>query len=312
MRHLSERVQRTTRVFAERGIPCLLLKGAAVGAMTDPTFCSRPMTDIDLLVHREDTARAQDAVIESGWPETTDPVLLELLKDQHHLPPFLDPQLPGVRLELHVSLLPDDHSFTFGEADLWKEAIAAPTPFEGALVPSREHMVLHAAIHFAWQHTLTFGAWRTFRTIAEMRDEVGFDWDRLVGLAHRAKAATACYWTLRLSERTVGTPLPDGLLERLAPPTAPWLCSALERHFIAGVAFGESPVSPSVRVTRLLWRAALRPSWSGHQKPGRSDPENRWARARGTASTEKLPGRLVRHANAYRDWWGFVRKTLVG
>ena len=138
MQHLSQRLQATARVLGERGIPFLLLKGAAVGAIVDPTFRSRPMSDIDLLVQRADTARARDAVIASGWPLTTDPVLLELLKDAHHLPHFVDPQLPGVRLELHVELMPDDHSFAFSEAELWADARPAGEPFIGASVPSRD------------------------------------------------------------------------------------------------------------------------------------------------------------------------------
>ena len=311
MQHLSQRLQGTARVLGERGIPFLLLKGAAVGAIVDPTFRSRPMSDIDVLVHRADTARTRDAIIASGWPLTTDPVLLELLKDAHHLPHFIDPQMSGVRLELHVQLMPDDNSFAFSEAHLWADSRPAAEPFTGASVPSREHMVLHACVHFAWQHTMHFGAWRTFRAIGAVTTAPGFDWDDLVRMALAAKAGSSCYWTLRLAERLCGFAPPAGVLARLAPPTAVWVCDALERHFVAGIALGEAQPSPSELLTRLLWRAALRPKWSGHRSPGRYEPEHRWVRARGLASTETFSERVARHLSAYRDWWRFFADTLL-
>lgn len=310
MQQLARRAQATARVLAERGVPFILLKGAAVGALTDPTFRSRPMSDIDLLVHREDTARASEAVIASGWPLTTDPVLLELLKDAHHLPHFVDPQMPGVRLELHVALMPDDNSFAFSETDLWPDAIPAPAPFSGALVPSREHLLLHACVHFAWQHTMQFGAWRTFRVVGAVIGAREFDWDRFVRAAIAARAGTSCYWTLRLAEQMCGLSAPAEVLDRLAPPTPEWVRRALERHFVAGIAVGEAQASPSLKLTRLLWRAALQPKWSGHRAAGRHDPDQKWERARGTFSAETFTERLARHLAGYGDWWRFFSGTL--
>jgi hypothetical protein len=48
MQRLSQRLQATIAVFAERRIPVLLLKGAAYAAYFDPTLRSRAMKDLDL------------------------------------------------------------------------------------------------------------------------------------------------------------------------------------------------------------------------------------------------------------------------
>ena len=311
MQQLARRTEAASRALAERGVPFMLLKGAAIGALTDPTFRSRPMSDVDVLVHRTDVPRASEALIASGWPMTTDPVLLELLKDAHHLPHFVDPHLPGVRIELHVALMPEDNSFAFGEADLWRDATRAPAPFDGALVPSPMHLMLHACVHFAWQHTMHFGAWRTFRVVGALTRDPSFDWESFVGAALAAKAGTCCYWTLRLADRLCGIAPPAGVLDRLAPPTPKRVRLALERHFVAGIALGEAAASPSEQLTRLLWRTALRPKWSGHRAPGRHDPEQRWTRARGLLSNETRTERLARHLAAYRDWWHFFSRTLL-
>jgi hypothetical protein len=310
MQQLARRLEQTARVLAGQGIPFLLLKGAAVGAIVDPTFRARPMTDIDLLVHREDAERAGRALLEAGWSVTANPVYLEMLREAHHLPHFVDPRLPGMRLELHVSLLPDDQPFALVESALWRDSRPAEAPFSGASIPSPEHLALHICVHFAWMHTMNFGAWRTFRAISEVTRAGNLDWERFTVEATEAKAGTSCYWTLRLAAAMSGVPNPDGVLARLAPPTPEWIRAALQRHFVASLVAGEGPTSPSVRLTRWLWRAALRPGWSGHRDPGRWDPERRWERAYGIASTETFAQRLVRHAGGYRRWQEFLAGTL--
>ncbi|HEX4931974.1 MAG TPA: nucleotidyltransferase family protein [Gemmatimonadaceae bacterium] len=309
--HLAHRLAATTRVLAERRIPSLLLKGASVGAMIDPSFRARPMSDVDLLVHREDTARASEAIIAAGWPMTTDPLLLELLKDHHHLPHFVDPQLPGVRLELHVQLWPTRHPFAFDESDLWREARPAPTPFAGSMIPSPEHLLVHTSAHFAWQHAMRFGAWRTVRSVAAATGAPGFSWESFVRVARASRAATACYWTLRLANAMSGLPVPPRVLASLAPPGhADWL-DALERHFIADLVPGEGVASPSIRLSSWLWRAAIRPGWSGHGGVSPWDFENEWGRKAGTAVVETTGERLRRHLASVGDWSRFVTGTLL-
>lgn len=311
MRQLAQRLQETVAACTAAQVPVLLLKGAALGAIADPTFRLRPMTDLDLLVRRADVPKARAALMAAGWQETEDPQLHAMLDaGHHHLPPFLDARLPGLRVELHVSLLPEDHSFAFDERDLFREARPAPAPFTGALVPAAEHLLLHACIHFAWQHTMQFAAWRTFRLAALACAVPGFSWERFVTTARDAKASTACYWTLRLARRMCGIDVPEAVLAQLAPPTAEVVRAALERHFIAALVPGEAPPSPSLGVSRLLWRAAIRPRWSGHRPADRWEADLKWDRT--GAGPEPFVARLRRHAAGTRQWWDFLSFTLLG
>jgi hypothetical protein len=312
MQFLSRRLQQTCGILAEREIPFILLKGAALGAIVDPTFRSRPMSDVDILVRQEDVGRATGAIEAAGWSPTRDEVLRNLLADSHHLPPFLDPQMSGIRVELHVAHLPTGHPFAFDESALWRDARAASTQFAGARVPSPEHLLLHAAVHFAWQHPMTFGAWRTFRVVSAVGTMPDFDWDRFTSGALSSRAVTASFWTLRLAERLSGIGVPEGVSQRLSPPTPGWALDALERHFIATIAVGETPASPSAWLNRVLWLSAIRPRWSGHAASREWDPENRWGQAYGTASTDSTRGKVVRHLVDYRGWTGFLTKTLFG
>ena len=313
MQYLARRLQQSCDTLAARNIPFMLLKGAAVGALVDPTFRTRPMNDVDILIREEDAGRAGEALEASDWAPTSDEVLKKLLVGvHHHLPPFVDPKMPGIRLELHVSHMPVDHPFAFDVSTLWRDARPAPSPFTGALVPSPEHLLLHAALHFAWQHPMSFGAWRTFRVVSIVTSLGDFVWDRFVNMAAASKASTACFWTLRLANQLSALDVPHDSLQRLAPPTPAWIRDALERHFIATIAVGEMPVSPSVRLDHLLWLAAIRPGWSGHDRSRHWDHENKWARAYGVDATETRWRRFVRHISEYRRWTSFVSGTLLG
>jgi hypothetical protein len=312
MRFLSGRLTATIGALRARGIEVALLKGAAVGALVDPTFVARPMTDLDLLVRRADAAAAQAAARTVGWQEMGDAVLDELLRDHHHLPPLVDPRLPGMRLELHTALFPPDHSFAFTEDDLWQAAAAADGPFAGARVPSVEHLLLHGCLHFAWQHTMQFGAWRTFRLVSALVGTGALDWERFTALARSARGATACHWTLRLARRMSGIAIPEGVLERLAPPGAEWVHRRLEQHFIAGILPGELPPNPSDRMTHLLWRVALRPRWSGHREAGRWTPGHHWDQVRSGRGEEGSAARMRRHLGQTRAWWDYLRRTILG
>lgn len=310
MLHLARRTQETVRELSRRGVPVMLLKGAAVGALVDPSFRERPMIDLDVLVRRSDLERARAAIVDAGWPENRDPKLEELLRDQHHLPPFIDPQLKDVRLELHFALLPPDNPFRLSEDDLWSAAIAAPEPFSGAVLPSAEHQLLHASTHFAWAHSMRFGAWRTIRLINSLLAARPVDWERFITVARETGAAHSCYWTLRLAARLGSAAVPASVLDRLRLPGPEWIHEALERHFISQIASGEGPSSPSMRVSRLLWQLALRPGWGSRAYAGRWDTDHRWEHARGEFSDERVPGRIMRHAKGIRRWWDFAAHTL--
>lgn len=311
MLRLATKLEATLASLHSVGAPVLLLKGAALASSVYDGFTSRPMTDIDLLVHTSDVPAAREAVIASGWPETSDPVLRELLQDQHHLPHFVDPEPTGLRVELHTMLLPPDEPFTLDAGELWASARPARAPFDAALVADAEFLMLHACLHFAWSHTMSFGAWRTIRDVTALTRDARFSWERLVERAGASKGLTSCYWTLRLAERLAGAAIPEEVLRELAPPTPELVRRAIERHFVTMIAPGEAPPCPSIKVARMLWMAALRPKWSGHAQAGRFDPEGRWQRALGTASTETFPQRIKRHGMGIRHWWNFVVRTLA-
>lgn len=312
MQRLSTRAQETAAALKSAGIPLLLLKGAAVGALHDPTFRQRPMTDVDFLIHEEDAERAKNCVRAAGWREMPEPRLRDLLQGHQHLPPFVDPTLEGMRLELHTRLLPHDSSFALTSQSLWAAASQAPDPFAMARVPDPARLLIHTAVHFAWQHEMRFGPWRTFRSASLLVQAAGWDWTSFVEIARAARAATSCYWTLRMAQVLSGIEMPQDAMARLAPPTIEPIRRVLDRHFAAMADPLERPPSPSDRLSSMLWRLALRPRWSGHASVSRVDPERRWERAFNVEAQDEGMARVRRHVGARSAWWDFLKRTVAG
>lgn len=312
MQRLAARAAETVAALLAADIPVVFLKGAAVGAHFDATFRQRPMTDLDLLIRPADAERAQACVQACGWQEMAEPRFRELLQGYQHLPPFIDPTLEGLRLELHTRLLPPDSSFGITAETLWDTAVPCAAPFVGARTPELAHLLVHTAVHYAWQHALHFGAWRTFRSVGLIVRAPDWHWDPLVALARATKAHTSCYWTLRLAQGLSGIPVPESVLAALAPPTPEPVRRMLDRHFLGLVDPTEHPPSPSDGLSSVLWRMALRPKWSGHTSVSRVDPERRWERAFATEAPLEGGARVRRHFAARQAWWKFLTRTIGG
>lgn len=101
MRMLSEIIP----IFQTANIPIRVLKGAALAQILYPDISLRPMSDIDLLIRKEDTHKVWDVFHSCGYqngyekPEQ---------KNMHHLPGFIR-QMDGFTLiiEVHHHLLRD-------------------------------------------------------------------------------------------------------------------------------------------------------------------------------------------------------------
>lgn len=311
MLHLEQRFRATLSALHAARVETMLLKGAALGVSIYPSFVSRPMSDVDLLIHPDDVTRARTAILGAGWRDQADPVLTELLVGHHHLPTFVDAEATGIRLELHTALLRQGHPFRELESESWQMAVPASEAYSHALVPTPAHLLIYACIHFCWSHVMQFGAWRTFRDVNQMLSVSKIDWEELVQFAGRSNAASACYWTLRLAHRFTGTPVPPAIMRQLQPPGMEPVFRGLERHFVVGIALGEGPGCPSATLSRTIWRLAMRPRWSGYGGSVPGAGIQNWELAMTGGSADSTSKRVLRHVTGARNWWKYVSQTLI-
>jgi hypothetical protein len=261
---LHDRLGRMLALFAAHGIDVLLLKGAglAYSAYGKPT--DRPMGDVDLLVKPEAAGRAWDLVLANGWRRRADVAEQRSYEEHQHLPPLEDADGLQIGLELHTALFTHQAPFRLPASLLWQGARTMAVAGSQALVARPEDQLLHASLHFAWSHEMTFGTWRTLRDVVRVVASVPVDWAMLVRNARAARGASCCYWTLRLARDLAGADVPPEALRELAPALPDAARSRLVVHF-AGNALPPPGTKPgSVSLSRALWTLGIRPRTQGH------------------------------------------------
>lgn len=169
------------------GIPTLLLKGAALGVAVYGNVGLRPMGDIDLLVHREDAARALALMEGLGYATTgaeTRPGATLEYENEVALRHTRKPQMAPV--ELHWGLLDSPHYQSTLDME-WFWRTAQPLEIEGAatLMLGPEAQLLHLCAHLMLHHGGASGHLQWYHDIAEVlvAYENALDWEALLAVA---------------------------------------------------------------------------------------------------------------------------------
>jgi hypothetical protein len=222
------------------------------------------MGDIDLLVKPEAARRAWELVLANGWRRRADVSEQRSYEEHQHLPPLEDADGLQIGLELHTGLFTSQAPFRLPASLLWQGARRLPIGGSSALVARPEDQLLHASLHFAWSHEMTFGTWRTLRDVVRVVASGPVDWTMLVRNARASRGATCCYWTLRLARELAGAEVPSGVLKELAPALPDAVLSRLGAHFAADALPLPRAKPASVSVSRALWTLGIRPRTQGH------------------------------------------------
>jgi hypothetical protein len=308
---LEDRLATLLGALAERRIPAVLLKGAAIASGLPGGFRDRPMGDLDVLVPEEAAAGVHELALTIGWAMPERRLSPEMYRDLHHLLPLDAADGMGFGLEIHTDIFPDWNPFRFSALDVWRDSEAVARPgWEGkVLVPSLHHQFLHTCLHFAWSHCFARGTWRMIGDLDILLSDPRFDPAMAAVVAVQSRGATCVYWTLEVVRALTGRDVPEELMEGLGidPPRAQK--TVLLRH-LTREALGDGGTPGTRRLRRSLWSAAIRPRRSGHG-PGRPwTGSERWEAVvdpfgLNRADQSGLGARL-------RGFWGYTTEVLLG
>jgi len=291
MLQLEQLLHQTIDILAQQEIEAVLLKGAGLAYTAYSSFADRPMGDLDVLVRPQHAGRAWSLLQTRGWTLPEAQFGSERFTGHQHLP-RLSQESGTFRLEIHENLLPGEHPFRFSTDTFWARAQRVTANGRVFTVPHPMHQLWHVCVHFAWSHAMQWGSWRTLRDSAAIIRLGGFDWTEFVGLARETRAATCCFWTLRLTRRITGAPVPEGVLASLRPPYKEFIIERLERHFVSSL-FPSEDRCPSVLLTRWLWEAGISPRWSKHGAARPWQVSERWIAGSDSAESEQAHGHVV-------------------
>ena len=291
MLQLEQLLNQILDFLASEKIDAVLLKGAGLAYTVYASFPDRPMGDIDVLVRPEHAQRAWSLLQKKGWTPLSTDEQSTRHAGHHHLPPLFHDGAT-FRLEIHDALLPGEHPFRFSTAEIWRRARQITVNGRTILVPALMHQLWHICVHFAWSHAMQWGSWRAVRDTAAIIRRGEVDWTQFVSFARESRAATCCFWTLRLTRRLTGAAVPDYVLTSLQPPYPDFIIDRLERHFVSSL-FPSEDRCPSVLLTRRLWEAGVSPRWSGHGAARPWQVSERWIAASGLPKSKESASRAV-------------------
>ncbi len=312
VRQIEARLKDVIAALGAEGIPMMLLKGAAVASTVYPDFASRPMSDIDLLLHAEQAHRARALLTSKGWRSEGPDSLDEVYGTYHHLRPLRDSRGTGVSLELHTALFPPGHPFRIPLDDFERGGLPVVLWGQQVYVLPPALQLLHTCLHLGWSHILEEeGSWRTFRDIAAITARP-FDWDAFTTLARESRGATACYWPLRLARKLSGIDVPTSVLTALRPDRSAFLLDRLETHYSHHLLPGEF-ICPSASVRYRVWEIGMSPRRHSHGsvRPWQFLIERFKIVGESPASPDTMGRKVLRQAGSIRTWARYLRTVMA-
>jgi hypothetical protein len=228
------RLEQIVRLFAARGIPVVLLKGAALLSLVYQDLALRPMADVDLLVRREDLQQAANLLCEMGLsPRKTRRSPEDYETGHHHWVPFASPDGLLV-VELHRTIVPPRAQVGASVDDLWRRAepIRLGTATVLTLCPS--DLLLHLCIHASCNHLFTPSLRCVYDLSLTASSLAGtIDWPNFIESARAWNAGRYVYCCLWLVQTLMPAPVPGTVIAAVLPPSA---LGGIERRAMRGLA----------------------------------------------------------------------------
>lgn len=214
---LRHEVRAIERALRPTGVPLVLLKGAAYAQAGLRAAQGRMVSDVDILVPREQLADVESALMMAGWVSTK-----RNAYDQryyrtwmHELPPLRHMKRGSV-LDVHHAILPPTARYK-PDTGLLLRAARATGDDERVRVLAPADMVLHSAAHLFHEGELDLGLRGLVDLDAllnELGQEPGF-WLELIHRAHQLDLERSLFHALRYTHGILGTPHPDATVHAL-------------------------------------------------------------------------------------------------
>ncbi len=204
--------------LSEERVPVIVLKGAALAETVYPDRAMRPMSDIDLLIRKEDLEGAERQLRRVGYEVAHDPETREELRSRHHHWVFRSarPGAVGIPIELHWNLDPPGGPVAWDVGALFERA--TPVPPAGALVLGPEDLLLHLGLHLC-RHRFNGGVIALCDIAAVVAHYEGrLDWAKIQALAVKSGASEYLSVPLQLAAELMGAGVPRTALASLRGP----------------------------------------------------------------------------------------------
>ena len=210
----------------EAAIPCIVLKGIALAESVYPNIAMRGMSDVDLMVRKEDLFRVDDRLSSLGYLSRDSSVAKAILNPAGYLASLEYRKNDPSPLNLHLHWHPVNTSvpaIMFVEqidlSRLWENATMTSVADSHALMLRPEHMIIYLC-----EHALRIG--HSFDRLILVCDiffsikasENSLNWDFIVAESRRFNLSRFVYHSLSIVEHYTALDIPDSCIAKLKPP----------------------------------------------------------------------------------------------
>ncbi len=226
-------------LLSEARLPAIVLKGAALGDTLYGNAALRPMTDLDLLLHREDVPAAQQALEARGYHRSAVEARPGLTLAFENEIVLRSAGTPALAVELHWRLL--DSPFYQERVDegwFWETARPAEVAGTQALVLGLEAAFLHLSAHYVLHHQGRGDRWIHDIALLTARRGTAIDWDGLLARAASFDLVTSVQTVLHQLVSDWQAAIPDHVMD--AADRLP--ISAAERQVVDWLLSAQRPV----------------------------------------------------------------------
>ena len=212
---LNHACQILLRLRAEN-IPVIALKGLFLLENIYKDVGARSMSDLDILVHREDLNRTIEILQGLGYQLSRYFDIRDSNLDIKHVPPMT--LSDGTHVEIHWTLLEEDEPFTIAMDGVWQRSFPAQINGIDVLAEGIEDLLLHLCIHLTYQHYLSLGLKGMFDiALVLQRYQDQLDWPCFVALCQQWRAEKTAALTLELLRALQWAIIPEQVLAQLSP-----------------------------------------------------------------------------------------------
>ncbi len=212
---LYEHFRNAVEAFSKEGISVIALKGIFLAETIYKDIGLRQMSDIDLLVKKEDIEKCRKLLLDMGYKYTelykSDFIKeLDLLK---HLPPLV---LNGVSIELHTKIHLDTPDFSVNIDDYWERSqqlTLSNMPVQSLSIEDLiQHLCLHLNEHFNEGNPQLYSIVDISEVIKKYHSKI--NWDFLSESCNLYNCSSIVFKYLLLIEKYFDVVIPDYILQK--------------------------------------------------------------------------------------------------
>src|SRR3989338_3931771 len=208
-------------VFNKNGIDVIAMKGIALAELIYQNIGLRSMSDIDLLIRKEDIKRANDALEDMGYYA----VDLSRFDGSDNYLTTCDyrsenPLHPSFHVHWHIvnSSVPAPYSSRISMDEFWRDAAHVEISDVSVLTMSPHHFLIHLCEHAM---RVTHSASKLIylvdiKALAERYKDT-LDWHKVIETSKDYGLDRFVYNILSLTRLNMGLDVPEWVLERLKP-----------------------------------------------------------------------------------------------